>query len=381
MGGTPGSGGLREVEVNQYDPRMPSARRLAEPDLDERAVDDAVDSKPPASRRRPRPRRRALHVTMIVLGVLILVLGGAGVGATLYLKSVENKVKRVPAFEGIPEDTRPSKAAAAKDAQNYLVLGSDTRDPDNVGGSRSDTIILLHITKGHTGAQLVSIPRDTWAHIPRSADGKHGNTMAKINAAYAWGGVPLTVQTVEEFTGVRIDHVVMVDFAGFKEIVDALGGVDITVDEAFTSTHSLNPDSIRHFNAGPQVMDGAAALDYARERYAFKDGDFARIRHQQQVIKAILDKAASGDLLTNPGHLNAFLKATANAVAVDSTLNLVDTAMDLRHLRSGDLVFYTNPSRGTGKEGAESVVYADRDKDKLIYSAIAQDQPIPLPPG
>ena len=365
------------MAANQYDRRMAPSRRLAEPDTDDRAVDDDVPAAPP----RPRRRRRALHITMIVVGVLILVVGGAGVGVTLYLKSVEDKVKRVPAFEGIPEDSRPTKAAVAKDAQNYLVLGSDTRDPDNVGGSRSDTIILLHIKQGHTGAQLVSIPRDTWTHIPRSADGKHGNTMAKINAAYAWGGVPLTVQTVEEFTGVRIDHVVMVDFAGFKEIVDALGGVEINVDEAFTSTHSLNANSIRHFNAGPQVMDGGAALDYARERYVFKDGDFARIRHQQQVIKAILDKAASGDLLTNPGHLNAFLNATANAVVVDSTLSIFDTATDLRHLRSGDLTFYTNPSRGTGMEGSESVVYADRDKDKQIYSAIVQDQPIPLPPN
>src|SRR6185437_13525896 len=188
--------------------------------------------------------------------------------------------------------------------------------------SRSDTIILMHVTKDRSGAQLVSIPRDTWTHVPKSADGKNGNTTAKINAAYAWGGVPLTVQTVEAFTGVRIDHVIMVDFSGFKEIIDAGAG------------------KAPHYDKGPQLMSGSQALDYARERYAFKDGDFARIRHQQQVIKAVLNKAASGGMLTNPGQLNAFLRATASSATVDSTMNIFDTAADLRHLRSENLSFF-----------------------------------------
>ncbi len=336
---------------------------------------DPVDG-PPAPPARPRRRRRR-RIALIVVAALVVIVGGAAVAESLYLRSVAHGVKRVDAFQDVPAASRPTKPEVAKNATNYLVLGSDTRDPDNLGGSRSDTIILLHVNQDHTAAELVSIPRDTWVHIPKSADGKHGNTSAKINAAYAWGGVPLTVQTVEDFTGVRIDHVLMVDFSGFKEIVDALGGVEITVDQSFTSTHSLNKNSIRHFDAGPQVMDGAAALDYARERYAFKDGDFARIRHQQQVIRAILNKAASGDLLTNPARLNEFLKATANAVTVDSSLNIVDTASDLRHLRSGDLTFYTNPSKGTDMIGSESVVLADPAKDQPLYAAIRDDQPIP----
>jgi LCP family protein required for cell wall assembly len=220
---------------------------------------------------------------------------------------------------------------------------------------------------------LVSIPRDTWVHIPGSQDGKQGNTYAKINAAFAWGGAGLAVQTVEDYTGVRIDHVVMVDFSGFKEIVDALGGVDIDVEEDFTSTHSLNADSIREFHKGMQTMDGAAALDYSRERYAFKDGDFARIRHQQRVIKAILAKASSGGLLTSPTRLNSFLRATANSVAVDDKLNTIDTAMELRHLRGENLSFFTNPTTGTGMKGAESVVLGDDAKAKVFYEAVRRD--------
>jgi LCP family protein required for cell wall assembly len=256
---------------------------------------------------------------------------------------------------------------------NFLLLGSDSRDMENTDGSRSDTIIVLHLNKDQSAAQLISIPRDTWVHIPRSADGQHGNVDAKINAAYAWGGVPLMVETVEDYTSVRIDHVAMVDFAGFKDIVDALGGVTIDVETSFTSTHSLNADGKRHFDKGVQVMDGAAALDYARERYSFADGDFARIRHQQQLIKAILDKASSGGMLSSPAQLNDFLTATADTVSVDKTLNIVTTATGLRHLRSENLHFYTSPSKGTGMIGDQSVVLPDKAKAAALFAAVRKD--------
>jgi LCP family protein required for cell wall assembly len=323
----------------------------------------------PAHRRRSRRRRRAL---LIVLMVFVTLIGGGLVAASLYLRSVESGVKRVNAFGAVPEVSRPAKADVAKDAMNFLVLGSDTRDPSNTTGSRSDTIMLMHVSRDRSSAQVVSIPRDTWLHVPKSRDG-NGNADAKINAAFAWGGIPLTVQTVEGFTGVRVDHVVIVDFAGFKEIIDALGGVEINVEEGFTSTHSLNSNSIRVFRKGPQVMDGAAALDYSRERFAFSDGDFARIRHQQQMIKAVLDKAASGGVLANPVRLNAFLRATANAVTVDSTLNITDVAMDLRHLRSENLSFYTSPNKGTATIGDQSVVLADTARAKALFDAIRRD--------
>jgi LCP family protein required for cell wall assembly len=325
----------------------------------------------------PKRRRRGRRIALIVAASLAVVIGGALLGTSLWLNSVASDVKRVDAFGEVPEADRPQKAESAKDAMNFLLLGSDSRDPDNKDGSRSDTIIVLHLDKNHSKAQMVSIPRDTWVFIPKSPNGKYGNTNAKINAAFAWGGVPLMVQTVEKFTGVRLDHVVMVDFSGFKEIVDALGGVEINVEQTFTSNYSLNPDHKRHFEKGLQTMDGGAALDYARERHAFKDGDFARIRHQQQVIKAILNKAASGGTLSNPARLNSFLHATADAVAVDNTLNLVDMAMELRNLRGDDLVFFTSPTKGTGMVGSESVVFTDTDKLKPFYDALRLDQPLP----
>jgi LCP family protein required for cell wall assembly len=333
-------------------------------------LEPAADA--PARPRAGVPRRRRRNL-LIILAVFVLLAGGGALATGLYARDINNDIARIAAFDQIPEQARPVKEKAAGDAMNFLMLGSDTRDPETPGGSRSDTIIVLHLPADRSSAQLVSIPRDTWVHVPRSADGRHGATNAKINAAYAWGGTPLMVQTVEDYTGVRIDHVVMVDFAGFKEIVDALGGVDIEVDQAFTSTHSLSPGGVRKFEAGPQTMDGATALDYARERYAFEDGDFARIRHQQQVIKAILSKASSGGVLTSPARLNAFLRATADSVSVDKTLNLFAMAGDVRDLRGENLSFYTSPTSGTGTRGDQSVVLPDREQAKVLFDAVRRD--------
>ncbi|MFE9957999.1 LCP family protein [Micromonospora sp. NPDC005299] len=316
----------------------------------------------------PAPgRRRGRRIALIVLLVVAL-LGAGGVGGGyFYLRSVDSRIERVDAFQGVPQEARPP--VAAKGAMNIMILGSDSRDPDNTTGSRSDTIIVAHLPKDRKSAELISIPRDTWVHVPRSKDGQHGDRDAKINAAYAWGGVPLMVQTVEQFTGVRIDHVAIIDFAGFKDIIDAIGGIDIDAEREFTSIHP----PFRKFAKGVQHMDGETALDYSRQRKQFADGDFARIRHQQQVIRAILDRAASGGILTTPGKLNDFVKASSAAVSVDKGMSLLDMAADLRNLRGGNLFFFTSPTKGTGRVGTESVVFPDPARVRTFFDAVRRD--------
>ncbi|MFI5485531.1 LCP family protein [Micromonospora echinaurantiaca] len=322
----------------------------------------------PEPTEQPRPRRRRWRkVALITFLVLALLGGGTAIAGGLYLRSVESDIDRVDAFSGVPEAERPQ--AVAKGALNIMILGSDSRDPENTTGSRTDTIIVAHLPKDRSSAQLISIPRDTWVPVPRSKDGSHGGRDAKINAAYAWGGVPLMVQTVEKFTGVRMDHVMMIDFAGFKEIIDALGGIEVDVEKTFTSIHPPK----RTFQKGVQRMDGEAALDYSRQRQQFADGDFARIRHQQQVIKAILDKAVSGGIVTNPARLNSFVKATSSAVSVDEKMSLISMATDLRGLRGGNLTFLTSPTKGTGRVGTESVVFANTEKVGPFYDAVRRD--------
>jgi LCP family protein required for cell wall assembly len=323
---------------------------------------------PPSPVEATPPAGRARKVILITLMVIALLSGGGLLAVGIYVRSVEQDIERFDAFTEVPEETRPIKVAEAADAMNFLILGSDTRDPGNTEGSRSDTIILGHIASGRSSAQLISIPRDTWVFVPRTKDGRGGRD-AKINASFTFGGIPLTVQTVERFTGVRVDHVVTIDFAGFQQIVDAIGGIDITVDVTFKSIHP----PYRTFTKGKMHLDGAAALDYARQRHQFTDGDFTRIRHQQQVIKAILNQGVSAGLLTNPGRLNAFLQASTNAVSADETLSIIDMAMDLRHLRAENLTFLTSPTKGTGQVGTESVVFPDSGGARSLYESVRRD--------
>ncbi|MFG2045809.1 LCP family protein [Micromonospora sp. NPDC048935] len=345
---------------------MQYRQEYAEPETQFIAPQQPSEPTKKARRRRPRWQKVAL-ITFVVLALL----GGGGmIAGGLYFRSINSGIERVDAFDGVPEADRPQVGENAQGAMNIMILGSDSRDPGNESGSRTDTIIVAHLPKDRSSAQLISIPRDTWVSVPKSPSGRGGKD-AKINASFAWGGVPLLVQTVEKFTGVRIDHVTIVDFSGFKEIVDALGGITVDVEKGFTTLYALNGS--RTFKAGRQKMDGAAALDYARERHAFADGDFARIRHQQQVIKAILDKAASGGTLANPAKLNSFVKATADAVAVDKKLNLIDLASEMRDLRSGNLTFLTCPVKGTGTMGTESVVLADKEKAAKVFDAVRND--------
>jgi LCP family protein required for cell wall assembly len=318
----------------------------------------------PAAPARTR-MRRLLMIAGILTGVILLVCGGTALGLWAYVGSVEDRVGRVDAFTDLPEETRPSKAAPK--ALNILLLGSDSRaerdEPENGSTARTDTIILVHIPAGRESAQLISIPRDSWVPVP-------GHKINKINAAYALGGPKLMVQTVEEFTKVRIDHVVVIDFAGFKEVVDALGGIQIDVPQDFTSIHPPH----RKFKEGLQFMSGEVALDYSRQRYQFKDGDFSRIEHQQQVIKAVMERAASRGLMTDIPKMNAFIRATTSALTVDTQLSLFDLALELRNVRSDHLTFLTSPSKGVGREGSQSVVYVDAEKAAKLYAAVNADQ-------
>jgi LCP family protein required for cell wall assembly len=229
--------------------------------------------------------------------------------------------------------------------------------------------MMLHVPADHTKAYLVSIPRDLWVHVPESKDGQHGNTNAKINAAYAWGGAPLIVQTVEEYTGVRMDHVVLIDFAGFVKVTDALGGVDMNVDQTIKSIFK----PYRVFNKGPNHFNGTEALDYVRQRYQFADGDFARQRHQQQFLKALLDKAANLGTLTNLSSFKDFVSSAAAALTVDKDFSLFDLGWQFRNLRSSDLAFLVSPNKGSDTVDGESVVVSDKPKALALYDAVAKD--------
>jgi LCP family protein required for cell wall assembly len=322
----------------------------------------------PPQRSGARPRWG--RIALVVAAALVLLGGVGAAGASLYYKSLDGGLGRTDPFSAVT-DGRPVKAVSG--ALNILLLGSDSRDPDSKaspGEWRTDTMILMHVPASHDKAYLISLPRDLYVHVPQSKTNPElGNTRAKLNAAFAWGGLPLVVQTIEGFTDVRVDHVILIDFGGFQQVVDALGGVDMNVERDLTSIHQ----PFRHFTKGTNHFNGAQALDYCRQRYQFPDGDFARMRHQQELLKAALDKAASGGTLSNPVKLNAFLKSATRALTVDKDFSMADMAVQFRNIRSKDLTFLVSPNLGSQTVDGESVVVSDKPKASALFEAVRRD--------
>jgi len=263
-------------------------------------------------------------------------------------------------------------SAGAGRSLNFLVMGSDSRaatTADATAGvgsdQRADTLMLVHVPADRSKVYSISLMRDLWVGIPN-----HGQ--AKINAALAYGGVPLMVQTVESIFNQRIDHVVMIDFEGFVGVTDALGGVEVNIPKSFVSAH----DS-RRYAAGPTTLAGKEALEFVRERYAFADGDYQRVRNQQAFVKALLAKNLSKETLLNPFKVHDVVSAMAPFLSVDSGLNaasLTGLAVELKDVRTKDMVMFTLPTRGTGTSAdGQSIVVTDPAAISAISSAMAND--------
>lgn len=224
--------------------------------------------------------------------------------------------------------TTPERATEAGEALNFLIIGSDSRDL-SVERGRSDVIVLMHINDQRDRVDLIHFPRDTFVPIP----GTGGSS--KINAAYAYGGAPLLVQTLQQQVNVPIDHVVIVNFESFKAMTDAIGGVDVNVTQAGGG-----------FSTGVQHMNGEQGLRFVRERYSLSQGDISRGERQMQFIKGIITKALSRETLTNPGRIAGFVDAATTNLTVDEDLrvgDMRDLGFSMRNVRGGDIHFWSGP--------------------------------------
>src|SRR5689334_6318029 len=283
----------------------------------------------PGAPEKPRRVRRILVRLLVVVLALAVVLGGAAVGAAFWLQhKYDSNIDRFgDPFASIPAASRPAPAPA--NVQNILLLGSDSRvsagDPSQweAGAQRTDAIMVAHVPADRSAIQIVSIPRDSWVDIP-------GHGKNKINAAFSFGGPSLMVQTVEQLTKVRINHVVVVDFTGFTSITDALGGVDIDVAKA-------TKDGRASFSAGVQHMDGAQALNYVRQRHGLPGGDFDRVKRHQNWIRAVARETLDRGTLTSPLQLNRVLDATTKTIATDDDFSvgqMRSLALSARNMRT-----------------------------------------------
>jgi len=322
----------------------------------------------------PRRRRRRGRLVLGVAAALVVALAVAA-GA---LWSAAPSVGHLgDPFEGIPAAARATADPAAGKATNILVIGSDSRTGSDAaddggtasldwraGGQRSDVLVVAHLSADGQTAQVVSLPRDAWVPVP-------GYGTTKINAAFSYGGAALAVQTVEQLTGVRIDHVVAVDFDGFARVTDALGGVDICVPQTTT-------DGIGTVEAGCQRMDGEQALEYVRQRKTLPGGDFDRQRRQQNWMRSVITAVTQQDVAGDPLRTAAVVRQLAASVQTDDGLGeaqLVQLALTHRSLRADDVTFLQAPlaDPATGDEGGQSVVYLDAAAGAQLWEAVRTD--------
>ncbi|MBT1623065.1 LCP family protein [Curtobacterium flaccumfaciens pv. oortii] len=335
-----------------------------------RAARLAADTADTATRSRRRLRRRHPFLVALVAttGSLVGIAAVIAIVASVFVgniaRSYDTHTETIP--DALPEGDRP---AATDGAENILLVGSDRRtkdDPDvgNAPGGRSDVLMLAHVPADRRAVYLMSIMRDSWVDVP-------GHGRAKINAAYAWGGIPLTVQTVEQLLDVRVDHVAEIGFGGFKGMTDALGGVTVDSSRAF--------DARGHdFVAGANRLDGDAALAFVRERYSFADADHTRVRNQQAFMRGIAQGLFSRGTITNPGRIQDFVTATSKHLAVDPELTfptLVDLGWSLRDLRPDDLKTFTVPTAGSGTapDGQSYVTLNDLEVRSLSQALRSDD--------
>ena len=346
--------------------------------------------------------RRVLKWVAISTAALIVVVAGGVVADYFYLNG---KIGKTCLTSCLPQGThRPSKAPQALKAQNFVLIGSDTRSGTNgngtggshITGARSDTTIVLHISAHGSAATLISIPRDSWVQIPSCVINSKGQTSApemnKFNAAFSIGsqyddkyGPACTVHTIETLTGIRVDHFAVIDFSGFKRMVDALGGVRMCVarplDDPIVHDASGWHGTNLHLPSGPSVeIDGTQALALMRARYALDGGgDLPRIRRQQQFAAAMIRKATSTSLLADPFKLQSFLSAAASSLTTDGfglgTMRKLAAA--LKRAGAGSVHLTTVPNLLSAPGLPYGDVEWDPQKAPALWAAVRDDKPIP----
>jgi LCP family protein required for cell wall assembly len=346
-------------------------------------------TKGPGGKKPGGRRRKILAWTAATLAVIVVV---GVLGAYLVYRHLNGNLHQVD-ISGVlgsqPVSLHP-------EAQNILVLGSDTRHGQArrygrsavLNTDHSDTLIIVHIAANREWANIMSIPRDSWVSIPacRMGNGQMSSpTTFKINEAFTLGtvdgnktelGVACTVKTIEKDTGIRIDHFVVVNFAGFRDMVRAVGGVPEC------NTRPINdPKSGLHLTAGHHLLNGSQALGYVRARYTLGNGsDLERISRQQAFMSSLVDRVKSK--LLNPVAIYRFLDAATKSITIDSGLGgikgLYDLATSLKNLPPSQVTFFTLPTypRSYVDPTDTANVMWTQPEDSKIFQAFRNDVPV-----
>ncbi|HHV21938.1 MAG TPA: LCP family protein [Propionibacterium sp.] len=334
----------------------------------DRDVDRAPDKRGPRRAARRGRRRKPLLIALVSLLVLLL---GAGVLVGWYFQRIESALSGIAREDFMPGSSAASgggggagdsapRALPPPVGTNYVLMGSDSRGPDQ---GRSDTLMIAHVTAAKDKVYLISFPRDMWVDIP-------GRGKGKINWAYAFGGPELTVRTLNDLTGVPMDHAAVVDFEGFIKVTEALGGVEVFNKRAFRAGSHYFPEGIVN-------LKGEEALAYVRERYNLPRGDLDRAENQRDVVRAIIDKAARPSVLANPVVFDGMLDQLSGSLRVDSGLTnekIKETAMSMRLQGGQDVISFQAPITGLGWAGDQSIAVVDEAKMADLGTALREDR-------
>jgi polyisoprenyl-teichoic acid--peptidoglycan teichoic acid transferase len=342
----------------------------------------------PSEPKRPWWRRRRL---VALVAAAAVGLAGAGVAVAVTVRD-RYQVPTADLF-GSPPPTAPAPAAPSASVSpappagadiagplNILLAGVDTRE--NIPGwePKADSVLILHVSRSLDRAYLTSLPRDLLVDVPAFARSGFGGQRTKLTHAMSYGsrvpgtgrldtaqGFQLLAATVSRYTGIaRFDAGAVLNFRGLRDLVDAVGGVDLYVDQRVPSAH-LRPDG-RGRTAGrsstgyvgpqkvyPQGMNhlnGWQALDFARQRYGIAGGDYARQRHHRQLVRALVAKVFTRDLVTNPVQLDRVLRALGRTLTFDGRgRKVTEFAYALRNLRAGSITLVGLPGRSVGSGG------------------------------
>ncbi|MGW8767510.1 LCP family protein [Streptomyces sp. NPDC055815] len=323
---------------------------------------------------RPAPDwRKRIKVGSIVLVVGVLAWG---IGTYAWASSqMRNEVDLSKVIE------RPEEG----DCTTYLIVGSDSREgmsaeekkklhTGSAEGKRTDSMMILAACS--SGNTMVSLPRDSWVTIPNFVGSESGKSYparggSKLNAAYAMDGPELLVRTVEYNTGLRIDHYAEIGFAGFANIVDALGGVELNIDKGFKDKKSG-----ADFQAGKQTLNGEQALAFVRTRYAFAESDLQRTKNQQKFLSALANQAATPGTILNPFALYPTLGAGLDTLIVDKDMSLYDLGkmfFAMKGISGGDGKSMNMPISGSAPQGS---LKWDMPKVKQLVEQIKNDEKV-----
>jgi LCP family protein required for cell wall assembly len=318
-------------------------------------------------------RSRAKLTLGIVSATIALVLAIPAGYATFLAATFDANTTKL---DGVLATAKPTPGALSQNAtppENILILGSDTRgrlsvDP-NAEGYRSDVVMLVHLDGDRKNVQILSIPRDTWVDIPCYGKGK-------INWAMSYGGVACAVDTVEGFLGITIDHFVLINFSGVKNLTEVLDGVTVDNPRAFTSDINDYEYTRYFYEQGPIELRGPRALAFVRERHAFSDGDVSRVKNQQLFVNAVIDKLLTLGVMTNPGKMATVAAAVGELLVVDPGLDsswIVRTAVAVSPFDRSKLNMLVMPIERTALIGSQYAIIPDAAEMSYLTGLLARD--------